>query len=71
MRLNIAAKRGTNAAQELNKVDSDNSSNHVNESSAEILGLTEIITEGTKPIPMRYLSVMIIRHYSEDAVWRW
>ena len=36
MRLNVAAKRGTDAAQELNKVDGDDSPNHVNESSAEI-----------------------------------
>ena len=34
MRLNVAAKRGTNAAQELNKVDGDDSPNHVNEVSA-------------------------------------
>lgn len=34
MRLNVAAKRGTDAAQELNKVDGDDSPNHMNESSA-------------------------------------
>ena len=34
MRLNVAAKRGTDAAQELNKVDGDDSPNHVNEGSA-------------------------------------
>ena len=56
MRLNVAAKRGTDAAQELNKVDGDDSPNHVNESSAEIFGLIGSVAEEAKPAHNAYES---------------
>lgn len=39
MRLDITAKRGTDATQELNKVDGDDSSDHMDKCSAEIFWL--------------------------------
>ena len=56
MRLNVAAKRGTDAAQKLNKVDGDDSPNHVDESSAEILGLIGSVAEEAKPAHNAYES---------------
>ena len=56
MRLNVAAKRGTDAAQELNKVDGDDSPNHMNESSAEVFRLIRGVAEEAKPSHNAYES---------------
>lgn len=56
MRLDITAKRGTDAAQELNKVDGDDSSDHMDKCSAEIFWLIWCIAEEAKPTHDAYES---------------